>query len=83
MMMFANDAACNGMDLELFYEGLSPDKRRTDNPNPLALAACKRCPVTEDCLKYAIDNGDEWGIWGGKTPYQRENIRRRGLQWSR
>jgi hypothetical protein len=38
-----------------------------------ALAMCRLCPVRAACLAYAVETGQVFGIWGGKTP---EQIRR-------
>jgi WhiB family redox-sensing transcriptional regulator len=32
-----------------------------------ALAMCGICPVREPCLAYAVETGQMFGIWGGKT----------------
>lgn len=36
-----------------------------------AAKACKRCPVIATCLAHALDNGEEYGVWGGQTERQR------------
>ena len=36
----------------------------------LALAICEACPVTEECLTYAVDTGAA-GVWGATTHLQR------------
>lgn len=36
---------------------------------------CFSCPVRGDCIKWALENGEIWGIWGGKD----ENEIRRTL----
>ncbi len=36
----------------------------------ILLQICKRCPVREACLRYAIEH-NEWGIWGGTTDDER------------
>lgn len=36
---------------------------------------CFSCPVRGDCVKWALENGEIWGIWGGKD----ENEIRRTL----
>lgn len=69
--MWQDDAACKGMNREIFYEGLNPDKRRQNRPNVIALATCQECPVRQECLNFALENEDEWGIWGGLIPEQR------------
>ncbi len=32
-----------------------------------ALAMCGICPVREACLAYAVETGQMFGVWGGKT----------------
>jgi WhiB family redox-sensing transcriptional regulator len=45
-----------------------------------AKAICLTCPVKEECLRYAIEFGEVYGIWGGKTNRERSVIRR---QWEK
>lgn len=62
------DAECRGMNPALFFadrgEAYSPD----------AIAACGRCPVRNECLRWAIDH-KEHGYWGGTTDRQRSRMR--------
>lgn len=65
------NAKCGG-DTETFY----PEKGRSKND---AIAICRQCPVREICLQYALDNDEQWGIWGGMTAKERrllQNFRR-------
>jgi hypothetical protein len=62
-------AQCAETDPELFF----PPK---GDPATAARAICRRCPVREDCLAYALDAGEEYGIWGGLDPAERNNLRR-------
>lgn len=39
-------------------------------------AVYRRCPVTDPCLAYALDMGDEYGIWGATTPEDRQALDR-------
>jgi WhiB family redox-sensing transcriptional regulator len=32
--------------------------------------------VREDCLEYALDNGEKFGIWGGMSERERRRLRR-------
>lgn len=36
---------------------------------------CNQCPVRRQCLEYAIAAPEVFGIWGGTTPRERQNIR--------
>jgi hypothetical protein len=47
-----------------------------------ALAVCATCSVADACLDYALLNGENDGVWGGKTAKQRRHLvgRRRALQ---
>ena len=42
----------------------------------LALKLCKGCPVIQECLNLAIQNQEQWGVWGGTTPYQRRKMQK-------
>ena len=47
-----------------------------------AKLVCRRCPVREQCLSYALQNNEMHGVWGGMSPKQRFALRtasRRGL----
>jgi hypothetical protein len=53
-----------------------PDQRAAD---PVIQAVCTRCPVSTDCLAFALENEEEdgeAGVWGGTTPYQRRQLKR-------
>ena len=38
---------------------------------------CESCPVQKECLAYAVANPELQGIWGGLTPKERLQLRRR------
>lgn len=40
-----------------------------------AIARCVACPVIAQCREWAIDNNEQFGIWGGMTPEQRKRVR--------
>jgi len=59
---------------------------RLDSPHPsrkmrLAIMEakhiCSSCPVRNLCLEFALDSGEDYGIWGGLTPMERDIVRRR------
>jgi WhiB family redox-sensing transcriptional regulator len=64
-----DDAACRGVDPDVFYPVTTTGVKR-------AQQYCDGCPVRVDCLMFAINLGEEWGIWGGLTERDRRRIRR-------
>ena len=36
---------------------------------------CAGCPVTEECLNYAMKHELDYGVWGGLSAHQRMQIR--------
>lgn len=38
---------------------------------------CGLCPAKDECLTWALDNSETLGIWGGLTPRERHNLKRR------
>lgn len=43
----------------------------------IAIAGCKRCPISMQCLSDALTNGDDFGVRGGTTGDERKEIRTR------
>ena len=64
------EGACINADPEIFF----PD--RGDSADE-AKAICNVCPVINECLEYAIDNREKFGVWGGKRTSERKVIIRR------
>lgn len=62
--MFQDSAACHGM-----WEIFDNPRRKAE-----AKAICATCPVINDCLRFAIENDFDFGIYGGFTPDQRKNL---------
>lgn len=60
-------AECRYGDPETFFP-LNKNNRADEKK---AKEICQRCPVIDTCLKWAIDNGMTYGIWGGKSEDER------------
>lgn len=43
-----------------------------------AKAHCRRCPVVNDCLLFALSTGQAHGIWGGMTEAERDALLQAG-----
>ncbi len=74
-MEFRHDGACRDEDPELFFPtGTSgPALRQVAR----AKAVCLRCPVLEQCREWALQTGQDRGVWGGLSEEDRAEIRRR------
>jgi WhiB family redox-sensing transcriptional regulator len=62
-------ANCLGVDPDLFF----PERGASTKE---AKAVCRGCVVRDDCLEYALANGEKFGIWGGLSERERRRIRR-------
>ncbi len=62
-------ANCLGVDPDLFFPERGASTRE-------AKEVCRGCVVKDDCLEYALANGEKFGIWGGMSERERRRIRR-------
>ena len=60
---------CLGVDPDLFFPERGASTRE-------AKEVCRGCEVRIDCLEYALQNGEKFGIWGGMSERARRRIRR-------
>ena len=60
---------CLGVDPDLFFPERGASTRE-------AKEVCRGCVVREDCLEFALANGEKFGIWGGMSERERRRIRR-------
>lgn len=37
---------------------------------------CEQCVVIDECLEHALAEPEIFGIWGGKTPRERDRLKR-------
>jgi WhiB family redox-sensing transcriptional regulator len=44
-----------------------------------AKRVCRSCEVRSECLKYALDKDEPYGIWGGLSELERRRVRRQSL----
>jgi hypothetical protein len=71
-MSYIKDSLCSKKEnekyVDLFFSEIPEEKYEAKN-------LCFSCPVRKDCIKYALESKQIWGIWGGKD----ENEIRRTL----
>ncbi len=70
-----DQAACSGLPHSLFFP--------VGDDLEVAIANAKRicaiCPVTDDCLEFALETNEKAGIWGGTSEEDRKALRRKWL----
>lgn len=67
-------AECRGLDGNIWF----PDKPQGRDYFAIARSYCVKCPVQQECLNEALlqnPDNDRFGMFGGKTPRERVNIR--------
>ncbi len=73
-MDWRHHALCRDEDPELFFP------IGTTGPAAVQVAeakvVCQRCSVTEDCLAWALDSGQDSGVWGGTSEDERRVLTR-------
>jgi WhiB family redox-sensing transcriptional regulator len=67
---WVSKAACRDKDTSMFFPG-----RGDSQSMNRARKICAECPVTDDCLAYALRTDQEFGVWGGKSIREREAMR--------
>jgi WhiB family redox-sensing transcriptional regulator len=65
-------ALCPESDLDFFPSNLSPQVAA-----PLK-EVCAQCPSQQQCLDFAIINGEKYGLYGGLTPPERRALVKSG-----
>jgi WhiB family redox-sensing transcriptional regulator len=73
-MEWLRRAACVGEDPELSF----PVGTKGPALRDIAAAKriCARCPVTVQCLDFALDSGQASGVWGGTCEEERVELLR-------
>ena len=63
-------ALCAQTDPEVFF----PEKGGSTRE---AKKVCVSCEVRAECLEYALENDERFGIWGGLSERERRKLKRR------
>ncbi|CAM5623566.1 Transcriptional regulator WhiB OS=Streptomyces tendae OX=1932 GN=whiB PE=3 SV=1 [Streptomyces tendae] len=80
-MEWLRRAACANEDSDLFFPvgTVGPALRDT----AAAKRVCARCPVTPECLAFALQSGQTSGVWGGTDEAERAALLRPTTQHAR
>lgn len=64
-----DQALCAQTDPEAFF----PEKGGSTRE---AKRICQACAVRDDCLEYALEHDERFGIWGGLSDRERRRLKR-------
>lgn len=65
-------ASCSREDPEMFFPQRAKSKAEAD-----AMQVCRECPVRQECLDYALEHEERFGVWGGVSERERKAMLRR------
>ena len=77
-MDWRHNAICRFEDPELFFP--------LGNSGPALLqiaeakAVCGRCSVVSECLAWALESGQDAGVWGSMSEDERRSLKRRNAR---
>jgi WhiB family redox-sensing transcriptional regulator len=69
-LAWQSDSLCAQTDPEAFF----PEKGGSTRD---AKKICASCEVKAQCLEYALENDERFGIWGGLSERERRKLRKR------
>jgi WhiB family transcriptional regulator, redox-sensing transcriptional regulator len=69
-LAWQSDSLCAQTDPEAFF----PEKGGSTRD---AKKICASCEVRAQCLEYALENDERFGIWGGLSERERRKLRKR------
>ena len=72
MPSWTEEANCKGADADIFFPERGASTRK-------AKSICRACSVQEECLEFAIENSEKFGIWGGLSERERRRIKRQRI----
>ena len=71
-LAWQSEALCAQTDPEAFF----PEKGGSTRD---AKRICSSCYVRGECLEYALNNDERFGIWGGLSERERRKLKRRAV----
>lgn len=69
-------AACRGLDSTLFFNDDGERAPLRARREATAKQLCRDCPVLAQCRQHALKVCEPYGVWGGLSPREREQLQR-------
>ena len=70
-MSYPESAACASRPFLFFGRDRETGIER-DSRESAAKVICRGCPVSDECVAYALTNSMTWGVWGGMGEKERQ-----------
>jgi len=77
-MDWRHQSACRDEDPELFFPVGNTGPAITQIEE--AKKVCNRCIVKDSCLAWALESGQDAGVWGGLSEDERRALKRRAAR---
>lgn len=71
-LAWQDQALCAQTDPDTFFPNVGESTRE-------AKKVCMNCPVRRECLKYALENHERFGVWGGMSENERHRLKKRAV----
>ena len=78
LMDWRHQSACRDEDPELFFPVGNTGPAITQIEE--AKKVCNRCIVKDACLAWALESGQDAGVWGGLSEDERRALKRRAAR---
>lgn len=66
--------ACRGEDADLFFHPEGERGPRRTAREAAAKSVCHRCPVLLSCRSHSLSTREPYGVWGGLSEAEREEM---------
>lgn len=76
-MDWRHTALCRDEDPELFFPIGTTGPAATQVAE--AKQVCRRCAAVQDCLEWALETGQDAGVWGGTSEDERRLLKRQSV----
>jgi WhiB family redox-sensing transcriptional regulator len=78
-LAWRHKSACQTADPDLFFPaGVGDEARRNIRQ---AKEVCAVCPVRQECLDWAVDTRQLFGVWGGLAEDERQGFYEESFHW--
>lgn len=67
-------SVCQPGDVDLFFGPEDETPKERSFREGVAARLCRDCPVSGECLEFAVRSGEVFGVWGGVGEQERRAL---------